>query len=431
MKKSNRLSLLFRNDRFIIVISLVISVCIWAIIGLNANDTGQTVVISDIPIVVELPENSEKTGLKVFSPEATASVTVKGNRMTIGSLTKADISVFAQQTSQITIPGIFSLPLSSKKLGVKSAYEIISISPQIIPVSVDRERSIEKNIINQYKYKSKVPNNYYSSISMSREKVTITGPENSISKIDRAEINGSHEGELTSTKTVNLKVFLYDIYGEEIFDPFLQLNYTEISVTIEVLPMKSIPVKLNFLGTPAGLGSMIGDIRVSVDPQELQVAGTPEKMNQLDNVVLDSIDFTQLSNKKNVLTLPVDEKLPGDVKNINHIETAEVYIDFSDFKTKTFRIPSSSFSISGLPDQYKAEITTKNLDVTIIGPEDQISKMTENDLTAKVDFSIIPDEATDATEVPVIIKPLSIYSSCWAYNESGSISVDVIVTNSP
>ena len=101
-------------------------------------------------------------GYQIFGLDhVTASVSVTGNRMIVGSLTKSDIQIKAQQTSSITTAGTYTLPLAASKTGVKSDYEFSSaVSPSTIVVNVDRYQEKTLDITSEIVYK--VDSGYYS-----------------------------------------------------------------------------------------------------------------------------------------------------------------------------------------------------------------------------------------------------------------------------
>ena len=92
-KKKLSLNKLFQNNKFLIILALVISTITWVYMSMGTtNDT--TVTISNIPIQIELPDQLDNNGLQVFrDAEQTATVTVTGSRAVLGSIGTKDITV--------------------------------------------------------------------------------------------------------------------------------------------------------------------------------------------------------------------------------------------------------------------------------------------------------------------------------------------------
>ena len=92
-KKKRALNKLFQNNKFLIILALVISTITRVYMSMGTtNDT--TVTISNIPIQIELPDQLDNNGLQVFrDAEQTATVTVTGSRAVLGSIGTKDITV--------------------------------------------------------------------------------------------------------------------------------------------------------------------------------------------------------------------------------------------------------------------------------------------------------------------------------------------------
>ena len=90
-KKKLSLNKLFQNNKFLIILALVISTITWVYMSMGTtNDT--TVTISNIPIQIELPDQLDNNGLQVFrDAEQTATVTVTGSRAVLGSIGTKDM----------------------------------------------------------------------------------------------------------------------------------------------------------------------------------------------------------------------------------------------------------------------------------------------------------------------------------------------------
>lgn len=407
---------LFRNDKFLIIFSLIISITIWIIIGLTSDEETE-VIISDIPITIELSEEAVAEDLEVLDRDLTASVSVKGNKVTVGSLTKSDIQIVAQNTSSISSPGPVTLTLTPKKAGVKTDYEIFELTPSVITVNIDKVRTQEYEIVDNLIYK--VKDNYYATTVLDKETVSITGADTSLSKIKRVAIEGTLDGTLDSSQSIVQKLILYDGFGDEINPPFIQMASEEVAANIVVLPKKTLKLKNKFLNNPLGLEL---EKYIKINPKEIQIAGPKETIDNLDNIVLEPyVDFSEISNKKTVFNF--DVKLPADCKNLNNISRVEVEADFSEFKSK--KVKATEFKAINLSNDYKAEITTKNLDINIIGTEEQISKIESEDLLVEIDFANRPDGFVGSTEMPVKITPTSSFSSCWAY---GNYKANVVIS---
>ena len=81
----------FYNNKFVMIFSVFCALVIWVVFATrNTEEIPRTV--TDVPIVVNLSDSAQQSGLKVFSPvNAKAKVAIKGNSLTAVSYTHLDV----------------------------------------------------------------------------------------------------------------------------------------------------------------------------------------------------------------------------------------------------------------------------------------------------------------------------------------------------
>ena len=136
--KKFSLGSLFYNNKFVLIFSVFVALVIWVVFATrNTEEIPRTV--TDVPIVVNLSDSAQQSGLKVFSPiNAKAKVAIKGNSLTVNQVKNTDLQIEAKQAASLTGPvSNYKLELSATKLGNLSNYEVVSIEPSSILVTVD------------------------------------------------------------------------------------------------------------------------------------------------------------------------------------------------------------------------------------------------------------------------------------------------------
>lgn len=402
---------LLNSNKFRIIASVVVSVILWVSMSF-APSNEITVTIPDIPISIDLPEQALSNNLKVFQGgDITATVEITGNRMTVGSVTKSDISVFAQQTNTITSSGTYTLAISARKSSnIKTGFEIKQlVSPSVITIVVDRNSSVDMNIISNIKYQA--ASGYYSSVSLSDQKVTIEGPESVLGRISKVMVEGEIDGQLTESKTIeNLPLILYDKQSKRIDDSSLSFSVSTASATVSVMPEKSLPIRFDFANKPQGMN--VRDYITEMEPENILVAAPQRIMNNLRSITATGPDFHTLKNEIVHLELPIE--MPTDSRNLSNQTVTNVTLDLSSMSYIDFN--AENFEVVGLSEGYKADVTTKSLNVRIYGPESQLSGMTADDVTAVI--NIDPQMyAVGSMEVPVSISFSDSKNLCWQYGE--------------
>lgn len=415
-KKKLSLNKLFQNNKFLIILSLVISTITWVYMSMGTtNDTSVT--ISNIPIQIELPDQLVNNGLQVFSDtEQTATVTVTGSRAVLGSISTKDITVTAA-TNGIDSAGTYQISLSAVKTNPSANFQIIStVTPSNVNVIVDylRETSfpIQENVV------YKVADGYYASTSLASKNITVSGPQTEIAKIAKVSASAELDGILDDSTSATADILLYDKSGNRISTDLLKMEFGTVEASISVLPEKTVKVVPEFMNKPEGLN--LGDDMLSVEPSEILLASPKKVLDNTKSIKLESIDFATLSNKRYEYN---DQgiNIPTDCKNISNSTAAKVVLDLSSLSKKTYTV--DSFKVSGLSSEYKADVTQTNMSVTVIGSKKELENLKSSDIECIIDTS---DQSgtVGSVQMPVTFK-LKGTSTCWV---SGSYKANITIS---
>lgn len=406
-----------QSSNFLFIVSVVISFVVWIFMSISTgNNTSLT--ISGIPVQVELSDEAVNNGLQVFSgSDYTASLTVTGNRAVVGSLQASDITVKAA-ANYVDSAGNYTLYLNASKNNPYSDFQISSsIKPSTIDVFIDyfREETfdIQENVV------YKVDDGYYASTTLTSKTIYISGPQSEVSKIAKVVASANIDGTLNSTRKVNADIILYDADGKEISTDLLSLDFKTVEAAISVLPEKEVSLKPTFTNLPSGL--QITDDMISVEPSTMLLAGTDDVLNKTDSVALAPIDFSTLTNTKSTFEQAVE--IPTDCKNISNTSTAKVTLDLSSLSSKKLTV--EKFMVQGLASGYSAEVTQKNLEVTVYGTGSQLDALSASDITAVIDVSA-SGGMKGSVSMPVTFT-IENGSSCWV---SGSYKANLTISES-
>lgn len=425
MKKSNKsfknskytISKLFRNDKFLIVFAFVISCILWFVFSQNSERETVTTV-TDVPINVELSQDAVQNGFEVFSKGTeTASVRISGNKITVGSIRSDDILVTAT-TGSVTSSNTYPLQLTAKQNSSRTNYTIVSVDPTFVNVYIDKRRSKEFDIRDKIKYDYSIDANYYAGNPVySKNRVMVSGPETEVKKIDYVAITGEISGQLKSTAEIDADIVLYDSFGDEVDSELLSLSVSTVNVSVPIMPEKEVPIKAKFSNVPLDIDI---DSLVTVEPSSISVAAPETTLKTLPEVDLPVIDFSSIDPTKNT-EFEFDVTLPSDCRNISNITKAKVKINLDGYSTK--KITITDFIFKNLSSNSTAKATTTDISVIIAGPENYVSSLASEDLTAVIDLT---DKGTDfvgSTEIPVTITVNN--NSCWIIgSHTANVSVE-------
>ncbi|MEE0059557.1 MAG: CdaR family protein [Acutalibacteraceae bacterium] len=380
--------------------------------------------VSDIPVTIQLSKQAEQEGLRVYrGGDTKVTVQIKGNRLTVGSISSSDIQVVAQNTNSVNVANTYALSLSAKKAGVKTDYEIISISPSVINVTVDKERSKEFTIAKEIDTSQvtlpiiKDSTYYLSQPVLSHDTITVIGPEQEVKNISKVQVSDVITGQKKENITKTLKVQLLDSSGELIENDLLTITPAQVDVTIQVLQQKEVKVVPSFANLPNGINP--NEI-LKIEPSTVTVAGSDDIINALTQITLDPVDFSQLDPTTTQMTRNIT--LPTGCVNISGEQQAKLLFNLNDYTSKVFTI--SDIQLKNVPSGYMGQVTTKSLSVSIAGPKEVLSEIEKSDITATVDLSTLADGFEGSQEMQVIISMPQL-NNCWCFNSENTVNVSI------
>lgn len=423
--KINRFNLgrLFYNNKVVMLFSVVFAFIFWVILSTSASES-TTKLISDIPIQVALSESAKDSGLTVFGvDEIKAEISVTGNRLILGQLSKNDILVTAAQSANmINSTGKYTLELSAKKNSILNDYELASsVSPKFVTVVVDRFRSQVFDITPNIKFSAN-PDYFVPPIALSDSQVEISGPESVVSSIVSVSVEGNIPGTLSRTAYLNdLPINLLDAAENKINTTNLTLSVTRLNATVAILQRKFVSVKPEFTGVPSGLN--VKSIPFSVTPAKIEIAAPADVIGKISDVSLDPIDFSQI-NLDNYQFEP-EVKLPSDCRSLSSTTHATVKMNLLGFQSRTVTVKDVRFK--NVPDGKSATASSASLNITVIGPITQLRTLSDGDVSAEIDLSG-KEDFIGRTEMPAKIAFSSGANKCWAYGSYG-LTVSVVKNN--
>lgn len=419
IKKFN-LGRLFYNNKIVMIFSIIFAFIFWIILSTSASES-TTKLITDIPISVLLSDSAKESGLTVFgTDDIKAEISVTGNRLILGQLSKNDIQITAQQSANmINSTGKYTLELSAKKNSLLTDYEFASsVSPKFITVFVDRYKSQTFDITPNIKF-SADPDYFVAPIALSEPQVTVSGPESLVSSIASATVEGNLSGTLNKSVDLNnLQINLFDSDGNKVNMKNLTLSVTKINANITILKRKFVNIVPEITSVPSGLN--IKNLSIQVSPSKIEVAAPDEVFNNLTQLSLEPIDLSQVNLDQYQFEKTI--KLPSDCRSLSDAYKAKVKINLLGFQNKTIIVKNIKFK--NLSENRSATSHTTALSVQVIGPISQLRFLTEDDLFIEVDLSG-KEDFVGRTQMPAKIIFNSPSNKCWAY---GSYNINVGVT---
>lgn len=410
--KVNRL---LNSSKVALIFSLILSFCIWVKLSISSSEK-ITKTITNIPITVSLSESAKEAGLVVFGlDDLYAEVTVSGNRITLGQLTKDDVTVFAQQSAGIiNTTGNYTLELSAKKNGRISNYEILDkVFPRSVSVIVDRLQSKKFNIEQNITCKTD-PEHIITAVTLSEPEITISGPESVISDISKVLVEKEIKNTLVENTSIkDLPLSLYNSGGKKITTTNLTFSVNKIDAAVGILARKMVNVTPVFLNKPQNF--VFNKNKISLDHTKIEIAANKETLDAINEIQLESLDFSNINLSNKEFNLPL--KLPNGTMALGDVHFVTLKLNTEGMQEKQVKVSNISF-INESAGQNVVPLT-KNIIVEVVGPYNEVKNIKPENLCAEVDLSQ-KENFKGITELPVNVK-VALPSSCWVYGKYSAI----------
>ena len=213
MNKS-KLSVLMENKYFRIALSVLISFFLWFMVSYFISSE-YSVPVRNVPITITSTSYTNY-GLQISSQSLQeVSVTIEGDRNTVGSVKAEDIIV-SPSLSSVTSPGTYELNLTASKANPLAAFTITSISPSSVTLKFDVSEQAMFSI-ETYISGINIPDEFITgTITTAPETITVWGPAEDVNRIDRVVVRDSLEGTQTETQTIRCNISYLDSEGNEL-----------------------------------------------------------------------------------------------------------------------------------------------------------------------------------------------------------------------
>jgi YbbR domain-containing protein len=411
-KKTFSIGGLLYNRNFLIVLSFIAAICIWIAVSLNASpDISRT--IKNVKVTVDDSVPSQ-LGYKAYGADNLyVDVTVKGKRYLVGNnvLSADDIKVTAV-TSYVDAPGAYTLQLKASAAGTKDNFTITGKSEDYIQVYFDKPETKEFQITPVVNCSGDLlySDDYVNADPvLSSDTIKISGPAAEVDKITSVKATITSEGALKSSETYKATVSITDASGNTPKYLSTNLSKSGVTVTVPVYKRTTLPVSVSFKNSP--LYYIDSPLSITAAPSEVNV-GIPEaQMSSMTAAAVGTVDFADINAGINTFTFPVS-KITG-MKITDNIDTVTVNVDASAMTSRLIDITTGDITVKNAASKYKVTVSSADISgIKVIGPYDNISALTADDISAVIDLSGV----TLKTGTQKVSMKLSCSDEkCWIY----------------
>ncbi|MBR1973036.1 MAG: hypothetical protein IKA16_06360 [Oscillospiraceae bacterium] len=371
------------NKLYSIILSVVVAFGLWWYVVNNVSEQTDWT-FYNIPVVREGENVLNERNLMVTDISTnTVSLTLFGARDDLNDVDNSNTSVKIN-LGAINEPGKIALPYTPSYPGDvgANAFEIKDKNPAEIYVSVDYRRSFEIPV--RVKWTGTRSEDYIydtENVVLDYPAITITGPAAVADQINHAEV----EVDLTDRVESFSESFRYtlcDVDNNAVDAAQITTSVEEVRLSAQIQRIKDVKLVADVV---YGGGATRQNTKVEIKPNTIRVSGGEAVLAELgDTYTVCTIHLAEIERSTND-GLKYTITLPEGVTNQTGVSEVLVSVRFTGLKTKEFVI--ENFEITNVPEGMTAEIINANLTIKVRGPEEEISKLDDRDITAVVDFS--------------------------------------------
>lgn len=362
------------------LLSVFFAVILWLVV-VNIDDPQLTTKFT-IPITIENEVYLTNLGkyYEVVDDMNTITISVTGKRNTIEKLSASDFRAVAnmkniEDNSRVKIEVSALRSVSSLTITQKEDYMNVTVG----------ELATKRFVVAAKTTGTPAEGAAVGTISLNRNLLKISGPEEIVNSVDSAAITINVDGFSTQI-TDEMIPELYDVDGNRVDSTDLTMNIQTIEVTVSMLEVKTVPLSFQVSGTlPDGYEY----VNTEFSPDSVKVKGEASILNTINTItipgeVLDLTGATENIKK----TVDISTYLPEGISLVN-TEDAKitVTVNIDESETRTYDMPTANITVNNIPDNYKIQFAATTVKLSITGFSSVLDAIDANAITGSIDVS--------------------------------------------
>lgn len=369
------------NRLFLKILSGVLALLIWAYIIDSTPNLTRSKYVENLSVSVTGTTSLNNYGLALATDvyldyQNAIEANVDVSQKEYARLSDENISVYLD-VSGIRSAGMHEIPLTA----TSTRGTVTNLYPESISVLIDyldtREVPIEVEMEGTNK-----DDHWYSvnENSVNPQTVTVSGPASIVQNAARAVAQVDITGQSASFRRAAI-LRLQDSEGNAISTRLLSRSSSTCSVTIDVYPVKELPVTVDASQITVADGFEIADI--TFQPATITVAAQSALLDEINELPVEIPDNIPVLNKTLTRRLSLS-KLP----DFKFMSTNQVYMTIT-LREKIISEAVSNISVEtlGLSDEYEAIMIPNTVSVMVTGPQTKVKALTKNDIYVYADLS--------------------------------------------
>lgn len=372
------------NNLGLKILALLFALILWMAV-VNLDDPTKN---RPFTIAVTIENESAVTAMNKYyeieKDSTNVTFNVFGSRSIIDRLSSSDFKATADMSQLIQGEEENVVPVEITALRYGSQ---LTISKRTQQIKVNLEDLMSATFVIQAAAQGNPAEGYVlGDMEVTPNLLKISGPKTVVSQIESVKAVLDISGMSTEITGRAVPVLLGED-GEEIDTTRLTMNLTTVTVKVDILPEKTVPVKANYSGSPADGFEVIA---VETEPAEITIKGKSDILNAISAITIpEDVISVDGADAKFEQQVDIIKYLPAGVSLGNASETGiiTVKVDVEELERRVFTIPVGNINLDNLPEGCRIEYSSANVDIVIYGLKNDLDALTANAIRPILDVS--------------------------------------------
>ncbi len=370
---------IYDSKLFWVIVSCVLSFVLWVYVtSVQSDEVRQTFRGVRVEMIGESVLRDSRGLVITDLSTSTVSVELIGPRRVIAAMSPEDIRAQIDvskltQSSYASMQYTIAYPNRTDTTSISVSRKV----PDTVNFTVSKLNS--KSIPVRGSFNGSIADGFTAEmVTFEPSEITVSGPDAYLRDISYAWVSFGSET-ISSTYSIETGYTLMNSADEEADVSGISCSSDVVKATVPILEMKSLPLTVNLI---YGAGANENNTKVSIDPEEITLAGDSAILNAMNNVPIATIDLTSFNS---TYTDTYNINFDNSLTNVEGLTEAEVKVEVVGLETKTFTV--TNIQCRGVSDGYEADVLSRALTVRLRGTAAQLAAVSESDLVAVADLT--------------------------------------------
>lgn len=398
------------------ILALLIAVIVWWVV-MNIDDPLVKKTINGVSVELRNDDDLIDKGY-IYEVESgnVIAITVWAPESVAKELKSSDFIAYADLSQLSPLTDTANITVECVKSDVKNDIKKITSKIQVVKLSIDNKQTAEVPVTTAI-VGNPAENYVIGDISISQNKIDITGAASVIEKIVRAEIKYDVSNMMQSVNEMVTPVF-YDENNNVVDTGAIQLSRNSLRLSVVINPTKWIGVTINPSVTVADDYKMVG---YSLSFDQVKIAGTQESLANISAIDLpsDAIELTDVTESQDCV-VNLANYLKASYKIVSGTTELTVHIDIEPMVVKSYIVRKNGIAVNNLGDGLEAQIEDSYIEVKVKAIQEVHDSFNMDVLNPNIDLK---GYGPGEYEVPVILS-----EDLNNYILAGNVTIKVNIT---